>query len=95
MGIVEMSTPNKIRVILFQEGDLFIAQGLELDICAQGKTPEEAKKRFSIALRAETHEAASAGISLFEAIEPAPAFFHSLYESGNVGRDMQDLPAAA
>lgn len=90
-----MSTPNKIRVILFQEGDLFIAQGLELDICVQGQTPEEANRRFGVALRAEMREAALAGISLFDAIEPAPAFFHSLYESGDVGRDTQDLPAAA
>jgi len=34
------------NIVLFREGDMWIAQGLEYDIVTQGTTLEEAKSRF-------------------------------------------------
>ena len=86
---------ESIRVVVFREGDLFIAQGLELDICAQGKSSEEAKCRFDAALAAEICEAEARQMSLFDLIDPAPAFFEAIYENGALERDAKPIPRAA
>lgn len=73
-----MPENGEIRVITFQSGEFYIAQGLELDICTQGKTEEEATKRFFRVLRAEMQHAVENGTNLFD-IGPAPQKFFSLY----------------
>jgi len=91
-----MSEARTIRVITFRASDLYIAQGLEVDICAQGKSPDEANRRFSIALNAEARDALEAGRDLFDVIEPAPAVFFSMFDNNEVvTRDTKELPQAA
>lgn len=41
---------GNIRVILFKEDGSWIAQGLEIDYAAYGKTKNEAKKNFEVGL---------------------------------------------
>lgn len=76
-----------IRVVVFKDGDLFIAQALEVDVAAQGQTAEEATTRLQRALRTEAREMASAGRSLFD-IGPAPVPFHALYDNRTVSREV-------
>lgn len=90
-----METGKVIRVVIFKEGDLFIAQGLEVDICAQGSSPEDAGRKFGIALNAEAQEARDKGLSLFEMIGPAPAVFEALYKQDEVSRSERSIPQAA
>lgn len=80
-----MDTQKEIRVVTFQEGDLFVAQALEVDVCAQGKTPDEALLRLKAALRCEEKLAEEEGRSLSD-IGPAPQPFHVLYRNNNVTR---------
>lgn len=42
-----------LRVAIFREGNAYIVQGLELDICAQGSMLGEARRRFSAQVHAE------------------------------------------
>lgn len=67
------------RVVGTKDGDIFVAQALEVDVCAQGSSFEEALDRLRIALHAEEMEARSAGKSLNEVVDPAPKMFHDLY----------------
>lgn len=80
-----MSDPTTIRVITFKEGDLFVAQALEVDVCAQGKTAEEANKRLVALLHMEEREAKANGRTLFD-VGPAPHPFHVLYDNHCVVR---------
>lgn len=74
MKEAKMST-EKIHVIAFMDDGVWIAQGLEHDICAQGKNLEEATSRFLVALRLEAEE--EGGI---ERIPAAPQYFHDLWD---------------
>ncbi len=76
-----------IRVVVFKDGDLFVAQALEVDVAAQGKTAEEASARLNCVLRTEAREMADEGRSLFD-IGPAPAPFHALYNNSTVSREV-------
>jgi len=78
--------PNSVRVVVFRDGDLFVAQGLELDLAAQGKTQEEALERLRVVFRAEAREAAEQGRDLSH-IGPAPAPFRALFENQVVSRE--------
>lgn len=80
-----MSDSTTIRVITFKEGDLFVAQALEVDVCAQGKTIEEANKRLVALLHMEEQEAKANGRTLFD-VGPAPHPFHVLYDNHCVVR---------
>jgi hypothetical protein len=75
----------KLRVLMLKDDDLFIAQALEIDICAQGETETEAAMRLQAAIVAEEDEAKKRGRTL-AAIGPAPRKYHDLYESCVVSR---------
>ncbi|MCW5736328.1 MAG: hypothetical protein KIS73_19525, partial [Enhydrobacter sp.] len=40
----------KISGVVFREGDQYVVQGLEYDVCAFGKTLEVAQRRFERAV---------------------------------------------
>jgi hypothetical protein len=82
--------PSNIRVVVVRSGDFFVAQGLELDVTAQGGTPDEALERFGVLLRAEAREAAEQGRDLF-AIGPGPAKFHALHGDQIVRREVRQV----
>jgi len=75
-----------IRVVVFRDGDRYIAQALEVDIAAQGPSPEEASRRLETALSAEAREAEAEGRDLFD-IGPAPETIRVLYEDRVVRRE--------
>lgn len=42
----ELVVSGALRVVLFQDGEFWVAQGVEIDYSACGRSPEEAKARF-------------------------------------------------
>ena len=78
--------PRTIRVVIFPDGDMFIAQALEVDIAAQGRTPDEARRRLVLAVNSEQSDADKEGKNLFD-IGPAPASVQALYEETTVLRE--------
>lgn len=75
-----------IRVVVFKDGDHYVAQALEVDVAAQGFTPEEAPRRLGVALDAEARDAQAEGRDLFD-IGPAPETMRILYENQVVRRE--------
>ena len=47
------SQPVRVSVLLHKDGDVWVAQCLEKDLAAQGRTEPEAKKRFLAVLGAQ------------------------------------------
>jgi hypothetical protein len=78
-----------LHTIVFREGELYIASGVELDIAAQGKTKQEAEERLETVLKAEIQDAAMTGRDVFD-IGPAPASVVSLFEENSSAIISQD-----
>ncbi len=71
---------KKMRVIVYKDGDAWIAQGLEHDICVQAATLDDLYGRFEVAMRLEDDE--SGGL---QRVPEAPRHYFDLWErrSGN------------
>lgn len=75
-----MSDSGSIRVIAFQEGDLWVAQCIEYDVGAQASNLEDLHDRLMIALRIEMEESAERNGKPFAGIPPAPPHFLKMWE---------------
>lgn len=67
---------NTIHVVVFKEGNLYIASGVEVDIMAQGKTLDEAIQRLEVVVHAEM---ADRGNDLSD-IGPAPDTIQKMFK---------------
>jgi predicted RNase H-like HicB family nuclease len=86
------SMTSPLRVVVLKDGDIFVAQCLEIDVAAQGATHEEAMERLKVVLRAEEAEAKNNGKELVD-LGPAPNAFHAIYGSGSIARDQLKMVA--
>jgi hypothetical protein len=68
-----MST--KIRVVIFKEGESWIAQALEHDICVQAQSLEDLYDFFEVAVEGEAAE-----LGGLERIPQAPKYFFDLWD---------------
>jgi hypothetical protein len=66
---------ESIRVLVFKEGELWVAQGLERDICVQAKTLEDLQANFEVAVRLEADEQGG-----LERIPEAPKYFQEMWD---------------
>jgi hypothetical protein len=80
-----MSSGMTIRVVAFKEGDHFVAQALEVDVCAQGRTLDEAHSRLLMTIKSEEADALAEGRTLMD-IGPAPHPFHLLFRDEDIER---------
>lgn len=71
-----------LHIIIFKDGDHFVASGVELDVFAQGKTKEEAAHRLETVLNAEMEEARASGRDLFD-LGAAPEAVQSLFREAS------------
>jgi hypothetical protein len=79
----EMSTQtetNTIRVIVFKEGDLWVAQCLEYDICAQADDLDMLSTRLLVTIKAELKESLEHNRAPFVGIDQAPKRFHMMWD---------------
>ncbi len=76
---------ENLRVVVLQQGDIYVAQCLEYDVCAQGKTEEEAMKGLRAVLIAERDLAREEGRDM-DAIGAAPEAFHEIWRRNEMTR---------
>lgn len=69
-----------MRVIFTKDCEIWTAQGLELDISAQGATMDEATIRFEAALLAEAVTSKRIMGEVFRGIPEAPKSFFELWD---------------
>jgi hypothetical protein len=81
---------GNIRVILFKEDGVWIAQGLEIDYAASGSTRKEAQKNFEIGLEGtvDLHIKIHKGIDNLLKVAPED-IWKSLYQKGTEYRFTQ------
>jgi hypothetical protein len=73
-----------LRVIVYRDGDHYVAQGLEIDIATQGKDIPSLLARFDLTIEAECAMSRERGGEPFVGIGAAPNFFHGLWEKRSV-----------
>lgn len=74
------SQPNKVRVLVFQEGETWVAQCLEYDIGAQAGSLKDLRARFDAVFEAECRESVNVNGAPFEGIGPAPEHFQEMWK---------------
>lgn len=62
---------STLRIVAFKEGDIWVAQCLEHDVCAQASDLDTVRSRIEMALQAE---------SPLESLPQAPAHFFELWD---------------
>jgi hypothetical protein len=87
-GVLAMS--DKLNVVVFEDGEVFIASGVEVYILAQGKSREEALRRLKATVRAEL---ADRGEDL-SGIGPAPASIQRMFKGPDSRVVARELLAA-
>ena len=74
-----MSPENDLRIVVYKEDDVFIAQCLEYDICAQAPDKETLRERMDCLLECEVAEMERTG----QELDGAPERFHNMWRDGS------------
>jgi hypothetical protein len=77
-----MSVPESLRVVLFVEGDYWIAQGLEVDQNAHARTPAGALANLRVILRLRAGFDEKAGRPFLSRSRRADDEMFTLFEEG-------------
>jgi hypothetical protein len=72
--------PETIRVIVFQDSGMWVAQCLEYDIGAQAEDIDTLNTRLEVVLRAEFEASMKKHGKPFAGIDPAPQRFQLMWE---------------
>ena len=83
---------NTIRVIVFQDDDMWVAQCLEYDIGAQAADVDTLNARLMVALRAEFKESMERHGKPFVGIDRAPERFQAMWERRARSFDVSPAP---
>ena len=75
-----MPVKTVISAVAFQEGDAWVVQGVEYDICAHAWDPAELPAAFARALMDNIVITESLGRSPLEGIKAAPEKFRTMFE---------------
>ena len=81
-----------LRVVVYRDGDLYMAQGLEVDIATQAKDIPSLLVRLDLTLEAECAMSKERGGAPFAGIGPAPNYFHGLWDKRSVSLKHLLLP---
>jgi hypothetical protein len=81
-----------IRVIVYPEGDLFVAQCLEVDIATQARDIPTLLERLDLTIDAECSLSRDNGAEALNRIAPAPNYFHELWEKRSVTLSHLHIP---
>ena len=80
-----------IRAIVFREGDMYVAQCLDIDVAAQAPNVDAALARLDLTLEAEMAECN--GCELKDRIAPAPNYYHTLWNESSIKLERVNMPA--
>jgi hypothetical protein len=81
-----------IRVVVFQDSGVWVAQCLEHDIGAQAPDIDTLRDRLEATLKAELLESMERHQKPFAGIDPAPERFHRMWERRSRSTDIKPMP---
>ena len=76
---MEPTERNSLRVVIYQEGEVWHVQGIEHDICTSGEALAVALSRFDVTASLEAKEKGGMG-----RIAPAPKHFEQMWDKALV-----------
>ena len=71
---------KQLRIVAFQEGDGWIAQCVEYDLCVQGSDIAQAKRRMTALILLEAKHTEKVHGEPFAGLDPAPDYFTAMFE---------------
>lgn len=71
---------ESLRVVIFREGDAWVAQCLEFDIYAKASNLDDLRARMIATLDAEASYSRSKGRQPFAGIDPAPQHYQAMWD---------------
>lgn len=74
----------QIRAVAFKEGEIYVAQGLEFDICVQAKALSDLPKKFAYSVAANVAISLELGKQPLEGIRPAPQQFFDMFDAAQL-----------
>ena len=80
----------RVSVVLYPEDGFWVAQGVQFDITARGRTPIEASERFNDKFGAELVMSIELGEPPLSGVGAAPPEFWALYENAKMRAAMDD-----
>lgn len=87
-----METTAEIRVVIFQDSGMWVAQCLEYDIGAQAPDLDTLRDRLAATLKAELLESVARHTKPFAGIDPAPERFHRMWHRRARSVDFEPMP---
>ena len=75
-----MTAENPLRVVIFRDGDFWVAQCLEHDIGAQARDIPTLQRNFALTVDLEAKVATERGVAPFSDIDPAPDKFVEMWD---------------
>jgi hypothetical protein len=82
----------RVSVVLYPEEDFWIAQGVQFDITARGRTPLEASERFNDKFGAELVMSIEVGEEPLASVGAAPKEFWDMHERAKMRAAVDDTP---
>lgn len=73
---------NQVRAILFHEGDHWVGQCVEYDICTQAKNLTDLYRKLELTVQFEREESIKRHGAPFAGIPAAPARFEDMWNKG-------------
>jgi hypothetical protein len=83
---------DHIRVIVYREGEVYVAQCLEHDIATQAADIPAALARLELTIDAECAISKEAGGKAFDNIPAAPNYFHGLWDKRSMTLTHVQMP---
>ncbi|MEQ8281669.1 MAG: hypothetical protein RIC04_02765 [Parvibaculum sp.] len=80
-----------ISAVVFPDGDYWVVQGIEHDICAQGRTIKDACRAFEEAVCASAMIGLAQGVSPLDDIAPAPEKYRRMFEHASMSMTATQL----
>jgi hypothetical protein len=84
-----------LSAVVYRDGDLWIAQGLEYDICAQARTFPQLHTAFLEVIVANAAVCLELGREPLEGIDPAPQRFWNMYREARIRLQAEREPMRA
>jgi hypothetical protein len=81
-----------LRAIVFKEGNFYIAQCLEYDICAQAGDIDAVLDRLDLVIETEFELCCEKGAQPKDCIAPAPNYYHELWEKRSLNIERVAMP---
>jgi hypothetical protein len=82
---------KEVRVVVFHEEGMYVAQCLEYDIATQAPDIEAVLDRLDLTIEAECQMSMEETGKTLNGIAPAPIYFHQLWEKGSVAITRKNL----